>query len=624
MRMRGENWRFWLPVGLLALFSIYSAQQLIRAHLDPEVAPPDYVFTRPVLARRGSIMSADIDIPGCPRIKSVPLVKSVPFWEYRLDPVALTNAVANKLVRRSKTEPPRTRNAILKTISDALGMDYVRVLGMANSPSKPGYRSQFLARSSDPDSHRVLADPRLVAGVAIADRQVRQYLHGRHLSHGLGSVNAEDVGSSGIEQRYNRELTGTPGTIQGMLDARKRELYDKRKVSIDPVPGDDVYLTIDHNIQFEVEEALKWGVREYGAGSGWALVMDSRTGAIYAMASLPDYEPLAFGHTSDNAKLNRTIGFVYEPGSVMKVITAAAAIDCGFATPNRVYRTHRDDSNYFRLPGDGSHVWEPTMTVRDAIVHSSNIVIGKLGYDLGPKRLYEYMTAFGFGQKTGIELPGEEKGLLRDPKKEPWDKASWSRAPIGQFVAVTALQMASAYQAIANDGIRMKPYIVEKIVKSDGEERYRHTPEAIGRPISSRTAATMRNVMLDVASPKGTARRAAIRGYSVAGKTGTAQKVLPGGKGYAPGLYRASFCGIVPASDPHLVILVTLDFDQCTKYHQGGNSAGPVFKRIAQAALRYLMIPADRPEELMEFDGEDEFDRVLEERAQKYGNAILD
>ena len=603
MPMRGENWRFWLPVLFLFLFAAYSATRLVRAHLDPEVNAPDYVFSRQLLARRGSIYSASG--------KTYPFVKSVPFWEYRLDPVALTNSVV-----RRRREPPRPKEAIVKTIADALKLDYHRVLAMANSEPKRGYRSQFLALSSDPEAHGVLADSRLVAGVAISDQQVRQYLHGRRLSHVLGSVNAEHAGSAGVEQRFNRELTGTPGTIQGMRDARGRELYDKRKISIDPVPGADVYLTIDHNIQFETEDALKWGIGEFGAGSGWCIVMDSQTGAILAMASQPDFEPLNFGRVSDETKLNRAVGFIYEPGSVMKVITVASAIDAGFIRPDSVYRTNRDDPKYYKLPGDGSHVWEPTMTVKDAIVHSSNIVIGKLGYDFGPMRLWPYMRKFGFGAQTGIELPGEQFGILPDPNKRMWDKASQSRAAIGQFVAVTAIQMASAYQAIANDGVRMKPHLVSRIVEPDGIELFRQDPVELGRPISAKTARTMREVMLDVASPKGTARRAAIRGYSVAGKTGTAQKAKNGR--YQEGLYRASFCGIVPASDPRLVVLVTLDFDQRTKFHQGGNSAGPVFKRIATAALRYLMIPPDRPDELIEYTDDDEFDRIMEERSQKY------
>ena len=593
MAMSGEKWRFWLPVAVLAAFAAYTAQHLLRCHVDPKVDAPDYFFTRQLLARRGAIFSSYGE--------KYPFVKSVPFWEYSLDPVTLTNAVV-----RRKGEPPRPKEAIVKTIADALGLEYRRVLKMANAAPGPGYRNQFLALSSDPDAHRILADSSLVAGVAIHDKQVRQYIHGRRLSHVLGSVNSEHVGSAGIEQRFNRDLTGTPGTIHGMRDARRRELYDKRKVSIDPIPGADVYLTIDHNIQFMAETELRNGVKEFEAGSGWCIVMDSRTGAVLAMASLPDYEPLNYGRVPDDVKINRAVAFNYEPGSVMKVLTVASAIDCGFVRPGTQYRTNRDDPDYYKLPGDGSHVWEPTMTVRDAIVHSSNIVVGKLGYDMRPKRLYSYFRRFGLGEKTGIELPGEQYGILPDPNKRMWDKASWSRAAIGQFVAVTGIQLISAYQAIANDGMRMKPYIVEKVVSPDGTELFRHSPTPAGRVISAKTAHTMREIMLDVASPKGTARRAAIPGYSVAGKTGTAQKKLPGMKGYAPGLYRASFCGIVPASDPRLVILVTLDFNSRTRFHKGGNSAGPVFRKIAVDALRYLMIHPDRPEELENAEDEDD------------------
>ena len=254
------------------------------------------------------------------------------------------------------------------------------------------------------------------------------------------------------------------------------------------------------------------------------------------------------------------------------------------------------------------------MSVRDAIVHSSNIVIGKLGSDLGPKRLWGYMKAFGFGARTGIELPGEEAGIL--PHYAKWDRVKWSRAPIGQGVAVTAIQLASAYQAIANDGLRMRPYIVKKVVSPNGAELVHNEPEAIGRPITAATARKMREVMEGVASPMGTARRAAIRGYSVAGKTGTAQKVV--NRRYSDSLFYATFCGMIPASEPRIVVLVTLDFEERRRFHQGGNSAAPIFRRLSTAALRYMMIPPDRPEELTEFGDEDEFDRIMSERAQKY------
>ena len=600
--MRGENWRFWFPVALLLLFAGYSAQKLVRAHVDPDVADLDYTFTRDLPGCRGSIYDAFG--------KSYPLVKSVPIWEYRMDPVALTN----RIVRR-KGEEPRTRGQIADTIAAALGLDRIKVRKMALDTSK---RYQFLAISSDPEAHETLCDSHRVAGLRIEDTQVRQYLHGRLLSHVLGSVNAENTGSAGIELRYNRDLTGVPGKIRGMKDAHGHEIYDRRIETIAPLPGADIYLTVDHNIQYEVESALKWGIKEYGAASGWCIVMNPATGAILAMASRPDFDPLAFGRSPDAAKVNRATNFTYEPGSVMKVITVAGAIDMGLVSPGKKYSTNRNDDRYYKLPGDGSHVWEPMMTVGDAVVHSSNIVVGKIGSDMGPKNLWTYMTRFGFGAKTGIELPGEEVGILPDWKK--WDKVKWSRAPIGQGVSVTAIQLCSAYQAIANDGLRMRPYIVEKIVDHNGEEVYRHTPTPAGRPIKATTAREMRRIMLGVASPAGTARRAAIRGYSVAGKTGTAQKVVNGR--YSDSLFRATFCGMVPASEPKLVILVTLDFDERRKFHQGGNSSGPVFKRIAIGALRYLMIPPDKPEELTEFDDDDEYDRIMEDRAQKISNAV--
>ena len=577
MAMRGENLRFWSPVAVLLCFAAYSGIKLVRSHVNPEVSAPDYYFTRNIDGRRGTVYSAGG--------KNYPFVKSVPFWEYHLDPVALTNSIV-----RRRGEPPRPKAAIVKTIADALGLDYRRLMRMSENSRK---RYQFLALSSNPEAHRTLADSRLVAGVSIEDRQVRQYLHGRRLSHVLGSVNADHVGSAGIEQRYNRELSGTPGVVRGMKDARGRELYDKRIVSVDPIPGADIYLTVDHNLQYEAETALKWGIGEYGAAEGWCIVMDARSAAILAMASMPDFEPLAFGHTPDDAKINRAVAFNYEPGSVMKVMTAAAAIDAGIVKPTTLYRTNRDDPRYYRLPGDGSHAWEPLMTVKDAIVKSSNIVIGKLSWDLGPQRLWTYLRRFGFGDRTGIELPGEQYGIMWHWGK--WDRATWSRAGIGQGVSVTAIQLISAYQAIANDGLRMKPYIVERIVKPDGSET-KHEPAVAGRVISAATARAVREMMTGVAAPGGTARRAAIKGFSIAGKTGTAQKSV--GRTYAPGLYRATFCGIVPASSPRIVVLVTLDFDERTRYHQGGNSAGPVFKRITESALRYLMISPDRPEDL--------------------------
>ena len=608
MIKRGENWRFWLPAILLFAFAIYVGQKAVRCHLDDEAVVPKYTFEKEIDAQRGSIFARDG--------KSV-LAKSLPVWEYRLDPVALTNRVV-----RPRGRGPKTREEIAKTIAEALHLDYKRVLKMCSDTRN---RYQFLAISSDTDAHAIIADSRQVAGVVIIDTQIRDYPQRRRLSHVLGAVNKANVGAAGIELKYNKELRGVSGRISGVLDGRRSELYDKRKETIAPIQGADITLTIDNNLQYEVEDALRWGLAEYGAATGWAIVMDAKTGEILALASNPDFNPRYYGQAKSTAHLNRAIGFVYEPGSVMKVITAAAAIDAGVARPNTLYNTNRDDPRYYRLPGDGSHVWDPRMTISNAIVHSSNIVIGKLAYDMGPRRLWTYMRDFGFGTKTGLELPGEESGLLWHWKK--WDKATWSRAGIGQGIGVTAIQLASAFQTLANDGIRMRPYIVDEVRSSKGNLLVKNGPKSMGRVVSRKTAEEARRMMLAVASPTGTARRGAVRGYSIAGKTGTAQKVQ-GKRGYAPGLFRATFCGIVPsgvvkrapedatAVPPRLVILVTLDFDEKRRYHQGGNSAAPIFRRIATQSLRYLSIEADKPWELDEYASDDEFDSLMDERAE--------
>lgn len=589
-----DKLRFWLPLIFLAAFGIYTSYSLIRAHVDAEVQGLTYDFERELKAPRGGIYDVNGD----------PLALSVPIWEYHLDPVDLTNRV----VRPSRKEAPRTRKQIVTTIANALNVEPSRIAAMAENSKK---RYQPLGVSTDIDAHAILADSRYVSGVIINDSQVRQYPGRRSLCHVLGAVNFDFDGVAGVEQSCARWLVGTSGTIRGKRDALGRELYDRREISIDPVQGADVFLTIDRNIQREVEVELARGIEEFGAGSGWCIVMNAKTGAILSMASAPDFDPRMFSRTSDRNRLNRAVAFTYEPGSVMKVITAATAIDQDFVKPDSLYTTNRDDDRYYRLPGDAGHIWEPRITITDAIVHSSNIVIGKLGFDLGPKRVYEGMRRFGFGEKTGIELPGEEVGILFDPSRRMWDKATWSRAAIGQAFAVTAIQLVSAYQAIANNGVRMKPYLIDRVVASDGLVLLKNEPRPVNRVIRESTAKTLREMMRGVAAPGGTARRAAMKGYSVAGKTGTAQKSA-GRAGYLPGQYRATFCGMVPATHPEIVVLVTLDFDQRRLYHQGGNSSGPVFRRIATKTMRYLMIPKDVPDDDVDIFEDDEYDRLPE------------
>lgn len=613
--------RFWLPVLGLCLIAGHAAQKVVRTHLDliddDHVNAPRYDYEKILQPVRGGIYDR----------RGKPLVRATPTWEYRLDPVALTNAV----VQAPGEKAPRTPQAIAATIASCLHLDRAAVQGMCRNFAN---RYQYLATSDEAKAHGVMTNAQMVAGVIVKDVYERRYFEGRRLAHVLGSVNAENDGTTGVEQRFNRDLRGMPGVERGKLDGRRKALLDKQVELTPAVPGSNVHLTVDRRLQQEAETALADGIREYGAAAGWCVVLDAQNGEILALASHPDFNPHEYGKipgdlpTVSDPRVNRVTSFTYEPGSVMKVITAASAIDAGFVRPDSIYTTDRYDDRYFKLPGDGSHKWEPTMTIREAIVHSSNIVIGKLGFDFGPKRLYAYLRKFGFGQKTGIELPGEEVGILRDPNKRMWDKATWSRAAIGQGVSVTALQLASAYQAIANDGVRVEPRLVKEILDAKGVDRLdpllRADPRG-ERVISAEAARQVREMMLGVTERGGTAYRAKVRGYSVAGKTGTAQKVKNGK--YAPGLYRASFCGIVPSgvvkanpaddapAAPRVVILVSLDFEENTRYHQGGKSAGPIFRRIALGTMRCLEVAPDRPSEIDDFG--DEFDRLFIERTKR-------
>ena len=598
-----ETVRFHLPVGILAALALTLAWRLVVLHCDlvsKRAEVPNFVFVRDMQGLRGAIYPSNRN--------SAPFARSLPVWVYHVDPTAVT------LKRHSREE-------VAHAVAEALQLPYEKVW---DAYCRVDSRYVYLTMSSDTDARKVLSDPRKISGLRADEIQVRRYPQGRRLSHVLGFVSKDptnSVGAAGIEMRYERYLRGIPGMIEGAVDARRREIYNRRMVSTDPRPGSNVYLTIDQNLQYEVEMALAKGVAKARAEAGWAIMLQVKTGAVLAMASYPDYEPETYNRSGAEAKKNLAICEIYEPGSVMKTITACAALDVGIVTPSTQYSSNRNDSRYYRLPSD-SHGMDPMMTVGEALVHSCNVVYGKIGVDLGPSRLWKYMDAFGLGRKTGIDLPGEEVGIL--PKPEKWDKVKWSRAPIGQGVAVTGLQLASAYAAIANDGELLRPYIVEKVVSPDEGVLYQHVRDVRGHPIRPETARQVREMMLGVAKKGGTARRAAVLGYSVAGKTGTAQ--MKEGRGYSAVNFNASFIGMVPASRPEIVILVTLQKPfNCRSWklsqetgiplynHQGGVCAAPIFRRIAWNALKYLEVQPDHPDDLPEEMDMAEYERKVME-----------
>ena len=603
---RNDKIRFALAPFGLGVFAILVAVRLVYLHLDliatTSSHQPKYGFNRVTQARRGSIYSAD----------KFALARTVTLWEYRLD-----GEVANIDTRHgNKPLSAEKRMANIHRVAERLNLDERKVMD-AYAQTKSRY--MYLTESYDSDVHAELMNNRTgIPGLLAIDKQRRIYPQKHLLSQVLGFVSkdpANAVGGAGLEQRFEKYLKGTPGQVHGTKDAEGREDRSRRDLDIDAKVGCDIYLTINSSIQYETEKIMLEGLAEHRAERAWAIVMSVKTGAILAMVNVPGYHPENFNKYSPEVKINRAISEVYEPGSVMKTITACAALNEGRVGPDTMINTARNDPNYYRLPGDAGHVWDATMSVREALVHSSNIVFGKLGYDLGPKTLYGYMQDFGLGRRTGIQLPGEEVGLIPSPQK--WDKVKWSRAPIGQGVAVTAIQLAAAYACIGNNGELLRPYIVERIVQSDGEVVYSHKKEVVGNPVKPTVTRQVLSMLTGVAKKGGTAKRAALPGYTVAGKTGTAQ--MKEGKGYSSTNFNASFIGILPATRPEIVILVTYQKPfYCRSRqtsetvgvpvfnHQGGLCAAPTFKRIAEKAVRYLQIEPDMPDEMPDED-EDEF-----------------
>lgn len=607
MTGRNEQIRFFSPVALMLVGALGIGIRLVFLHLDlvtKRPSAPTYDFARFTQGMRGTIYSAGMS----------PLAQTKTVWEYHVDP----KAGAIDPDHPGKPISPARRMEKMKTIAEVLQIPLSQVM---DAYAKQG-RYVYLATSDDDGIHSVLSDPRQrLNELSITEKQIRVHPHGRRLSQVLGFVSKDPtnaVGGAGIELKYERILKGISGEVRGTKNARGSEVRIRRNRDVDAKPGCDVYLTIDHNIQYTLEKILAEGLARHQAERVWAIILQVKTGAVLGMATMPDFDLDTFNRFADDVKINRAISENYEPGSVMKTITACAALNEGLVSPDTRIATARNDPNYYRLPGD-SHKMDDILTVRDALVHSCNVVYGKLGVDLGPKRLWTYMTEFGFGHRTGVGLPGEETGII--PNYAKWDKVKWSRAPIGQGVSVTAMQLAAAYAAIGNDGELLEPYIVSKILQYDEsspdkrEIVFEHKKKVVGHPIKPQVAAQVREMMLGVAQKGGTAKRAAVPGYTVAGKTGTAQ--MKEGRGYSDSNFNASFIGIVPASRPEIVILVTYQKPACCRRrdtseargiplfnHQGGVCAAPTFSEIASSVLRYLEIPPDIPEEVPEEDVE--------------------
>ena len=450
---------------------------------------------------------------------------------------------------------------------------------------RPGRRFEYIKQFVPDDIARLLHRMQLT-GVFFEDATQRHYPKNTLMCHVLGFSNMEGEGSAGVELRFDSLLKGREGLRITERDGLKREVYVRRSLEIAPQEGSDVYLTLDQNLQYRVECALDAAIETYQARGAWAIVQRVRTGEILAMASRPAFDPNHYRNATQEHMLNRCIGYTYEPGSTFKIAVIAAALNEGTVTPETVFDC--ENGRWF-YKGKILRDFHPygKLTVADILKKSSNIGAAKIAMTLGEQRLEKYLREFGVGARTGIDLPGEESGVLRPTRQ--WTSLSISRIPMGHEVTVTALQMLNIACTIANDGFRMRPGVVGKVVDARGNLVKAFSPEVVAHPIREDTARIMRQLMTRVTEDGGTGTRARVPGYTVAGKTGTAQKVLPTG-GYSETANVSSFVGFLPAERPEIGIIVVVDEPQSPQ-RTGGYVAAPIFSEIASQAVRYLAIP---------------------------------
>ncbi|MDC0980165.1 penicillin-binding protein [Bdellovibrionales bacterium] len=421
-----------------------------------------------------------------------------------------------------------------------------------------------------------------VRGLAFIEESKRIYPNESLLKESLGFVGAEGRGLEGIELLYNSELKGVRKEIKVQRDARGRPLVVDARNFLDQPDGKDIQLTIDSELQYYVERELDRVVAEHHAKGAVGVVLDAQTSEILALSNVSGEAASSLERAKNFRGRNRVVTDYFEPGSTIKPFIAAGAIREGLALPNTEYDCGGGTMKIGRRvirEADKKHSFDK-LTLAEIIAHSSNVGITQVSFQLGESRTRKVLQDFGFGEKTGVDLPGEVSGVLH---KLPWRRHQLSNISFGHAMAATALQIANAYGAIANGGVLRQPYIVKKIIGRSGEFEQKEG-EPIRRVLTEEQSEMMRFILSGATSKGGTGYRARVPGFPVAGKTGTAQKVNPKGRGYIPGGYLSSFAGFVPVNNPRYVIFVLVD-EPKGKYY-GSTVAAPIFSSIAQYMIR--------------------------------------
>ena len=401
----------------------------------------------------------------------------------------------------------------------------------------------------------------------------------------LGYVDIDEKGLGGIEYALDGRIRSKPGRMMILADAKSR-WYDSSDKT--PDAGSSVVLTVDENIQFMAERELAAAIQQTGAQAGTVIVQDPSNGQILAMANWPTFNPNAPADSKPESRQNRAIADLYEPGSVFKIVTLSAAIDQGLTNPDEVVDCQMG-AIYIAGHRIRDHKPYGLLTVSQVLANSSDVGAIKIGLRLGAPKFYDYIRSYGFGTLTDVDLPGENRGLLR--RVENWTPVSVGSISMGQEVGVTPLQMVDAMSVIANGGLLYRPHVVRALRTGAGNLIPADPDPAPKRVVRETTAATMRS-MLEGVVLNGTGTLARLDGYTAAGKTGTAQKIDPATGRYSPTQLIASFVGFAPVNNPALTILVQLDSPSMGS-HMGGAVAAPVFKRVAEQALAYLNVAQD-------------------------------
>jgi len=424
-----------------------------------------------------------------------------------------------------------------------------------------------------------------IVGLKAEPRTKRIYPESSLGAHLLGFVNNNGEGFYGVEGYYDSMLRGTPGVQRGERSPFGELIPLGITDFVPPVSGPTLYLTINRGVQHLIENEIQHAVETYRAQRGSVVVLNPKTGAILGLANYPTYNPNAYGTSSDKLFQNPVVSEQYEPGSVFKIITMASALDANMVLPE----TTLYDSGSIEVGGRVIYNWDRKaygmVNMTDILAHSLNVGISQVGVALGKDRFYTYIKRFGFGRLTEVDLGSEGPGTVKTPKDSKWHESDLGANSFGQGIAVTPLQLASAVSVVANKGLLMKPYIVQRIQGADRDLEVK--PIVVRRAVSEETAKTLTNMLVNALDEGESA--ATLPGYRVAGKTGTAEIPIPGG--YHPTLTLASFAGYLPADDPQVLILVIIDRPTTSRF--GSETAAPTFRRLAEQIVVLLDIPPD-------------------------------